>query len=100
MCPTCHHPIPYAKRQRGTRYCSRACFLHRPRVPKAWQTHDAGDLMRVLNSGKPLECIAAEWEISRAHLYQCMHEARIVRVGRRGQYAVVHWKNQRQLSLF
>lgn len=100
MCPTCHRPVPYAKRHRGQRYCSQACFLQRSTVPKLYHRWNVADLVRALNSGRPLELVAADLGVSRAHLYRCMREARICRVGGRGHYAIVHWRNARQLSLF
>jgi transposase-like protein len=69
-------------------------------VRKVAQAHAVSELLRALNSGRSLEYVAAELGVSRAHLYQWMRDARVVRVGGRGQYAVVHWKNTRQLSLF
>ena len=101
MCATCHHPIPYPKRHKGARYCSRACWRRRPTEPKLFRVLTATELVRYLNThAEPLECVAGELGISRAHLYQCLQSARIVRTGRHGPYAVVHWRNPRQLSLF
>ena len=102
MCATCQRPLPYSKRRHSKQYCSQFCFLHRRRIPKAWQRYTVPDLVAALNQdgGRPLECVASALGISRGHLYQRMQEARIVRLGRHGPYGVVHWRNPRQLSLF
>lgn len=100
MCPTCHRPLSYAQRHRGARYCCRAHWRQRPQLRKLTQAHDLADVLQALNSGRPLEVVASDLGVSRAHLYAWMHEARIARVGGRGQYAVVHWRNARQLALF
>lgn len=101
MCQTCGQRLPYRSRRR---YCSRRCWRQRPRASKILSQYSPEDIVRLLNSGRPVECVAAELACSRAQLYRLMRVARIVRVGgaphRPGQYAVAHWRNARQLSLF
>lgn len=105
MCPTCGQRVPYAKRRKGARYCSRACY--RLGTFKTYQVlgPDATlHVLRLLNRGTPFHIVAEELGTSKSGLRRFCSTMRIQRVEgiphRPGCYAIVHWKNPRQLSLF
>lgn len=101
MCGTCGHRLPYGSSQR---YCNRDCWQRRPQPRKVWRQGDVAQILAWLNSGVSLTQVADQLDVSRTTLYAALRDARIVRVGgspyHPGVYAVVHWKNPRQLALF
>lgn len=101
MCQTCGKRLPYGSHRR---YCNREHWRRRPQTRKVWRQTDIVNLLCLLNTGHSLVAVADQLGISRTTLYATMQQARIVRVGgspyHPGLYAVVHWKNPKQLALF
>ena len=98
MCRTCGQPLPYKSPHP---YCNRTCWRNRTR---AWEVTDVATVLRLLNSGQSVVGVADRLGISRTALLRALAQARVVRVdgkpGHPGRYAIRHWKNPRQLSLF
>lgn len=98
MCPTCGTTLPYKSRRR---YCSHAC-ANRARAKRT--ALDVYQALRLLDGTRTLDGVACAMGVSRSLLIEVLAAHRVVRVSgaphRPGRYAMVHWRNPRQLSLF
>ena len=102
MCETCLKPLPYKSKRR---YCSRECYrLGTFKTVQILGPQAVHEVLMRLNSGTPFHIVADEMGTSKSGLQRFCHAMRILRVDgkphRPGRYAVVHWRNSRQLSLF
>lgn len=98
-CPMCGQTVGYARRRRGARYCSRACYSRGRR-----KVVDVALAVALLDGTRTLAGVACRLGVSKPVLLQAFRQARVVRVTgachRPGRYGYQHWCDDRQLSLF